>query len=231
MTNEIDAIRERYDRRAHALSTPRYEMLSPSVFQSVFERQRATLRLFSRLGIRDLASLNLIEVGAGTGGDLLELVRMGFSPDRLIGIELLPERAEKARRRLPSALKFFTGDASEYAAPAASADIVYQVGVFSSLLDDEFQEKMARVMWNWVRPGGGVLWYDFAFDNPRNPDVRGVTIRRVRQLFPDATLWWRRLTLAPPLSRLVTAVHPALYPVVNVIPLLRTHRLCWIGKS
>ena len=39
-------------------------------------------------------------------------------------------------------------------------------------------------MWRWVRPGGGVLWYDFTFDNPRNPDVRGVPLARVRELFP-----------------------------------------------
>ncbi len=22
-------------------------------------------------------------------------------------------------------------------------------------------------MWRWVKPGGGVLWYDFTFDNPK----------------------------------------------------------------
>ena len=29
-------------------------------------------------------------------------------------------------------------------------------------------------MWAAVKPGGGVLWYDFTVDNPRNADVRGV---------------------------------------------------------
>ena len=30
-----------------------------------------------------------------------------------------------------------------------------------------------------LAPGGGVLWYDFTVNNPRNPDVRGVPMKRV----------------------------------------------------
>ena len=82
-----------------------------------------------------------------------------------------------------------------------------------------------------VKPGGGVLWYDFTFDNPRNPDVRGVPLSRVRTLFPHATLRVRRVTLAPPLARAVTRVHPALYGWFNALPWLRTHVLCWLAKA
>ena len=41
---------------------------------------------------------------------------------------------------------------------------------------------------------------------------------------------YRRVTLAPPLARAVCRVHPALYPVFNALPLLRTHVLAWIEK-
>jgi hypothetical protein len=41
----------------------------------------------------------------------------------------------------------------------------------------------------------------------------------------------RRVTLAPPLARTVTRVHPALYGWFNALPILRTHVLCWLGKS
>jgi hypothetical protein len=40
----------------------------------------------------------------------------------------------------------------------------------------------------------------------------------------------RRVTLAPPLARALTRVHPALYTAFNALPLLRTHLLCWIVK-
>jgi hypothetical protein len=108
---------------------------------------------------------------------------------------------------------------------------VYQSTVFSSLLDDAFQHQLADTMWRWVRPGGGVLWYDFTVDNPRNPDVRGVPVKRIRQLFPDGRIQVRRLTLAPPLARAVTRVHPALYSLFNACRYLRTHVLAWIEKS
>jgi hypothetical protein len=40
----------------------------------------------------------------------------------------------------------------------------------------------------------------------------------------------RRVTLAPPISRRLTRVHPGLYGVINALPFLRTHLLCWIAK-
>jgi len=102
--------------------------------------------------------------------------------------------------------------------------------VFSSLLDNAFQQCLAAAMWAAVKPGGGVLWYDFTVNNPRNPDVRGVPLARVRALFPQGHVQSQRVTLAPPIARAVTRVHPSLYPVLNALPLLRTHVLAWVGK-
>ena len=81
-----------------------------------------------------------------------------------------------------------------------------------------------------MKPGGQVLWYDFTYDNPRNPDVRGVPVARVRALFPDGELSVRRLTLAPPIARPLARIHPSLYTLANALPWLRTHVLCWIRK-
>ena len=75
-----------------------------------------------------------------------------------------------------------------------------------------------------------MLWYDFTVNNPRNPDVRGVPLARVRELFPHGHITTRRVTLAPPISRLVCRVHPAAYGLFNALPWLRTHVLCWIAK-
>jgi hypothetical protein len=57
-----------------------------------------------------------------------------------------------------------------------------------------------------------------------------VPLRRVRELFPAGEVTARRLTLAPPISRLVCRVHPAAYALFNSVPFLRTHLLCWIRK-
>ncbi len=77
----------------------------------------------------------------------------------------------------------------------------------------------------------GCLWYDFTFDNPRNPDVRGVPLSRVRALLPEARIAARRVTLAPPLARTVCRFHPSLYTLLNVLPLLRTHLLAWAERA
>lgn len=225
--DEAAAVAERYARRE---ATDLYSLLRPNVWQSVHERQRAMLRLFARLGWHDLSSRRVLEVGCGTGGNLLELLRIGFAPRNLAGIELLPERFAHAMQTLPAGVVLMQGDASLVKLPDESEDIVLQSTVFSSLLDAPFQWRLAQTMWRWVRPGGGVLWYDFTVDNPRNPDVRGVPVARIRELFPTGRVQYQRLTLAPPLARRVCALHPVLYPVFNAIPLLRTHVLAWIEK-
>ena len=226
-SDEARAVAQRYARRG---AVDRYSLLQPDVWQTVQERQRAMLRLFDRLGLTDLAALRLLEVGCGAGGNLLELLRMGFAPDHLAGAELLPERLAQARAVLPAAVALWGGDASALDIAPNSLDIVFQSTVFSSLLDGAFQQQLAQAMWRWVRPGGGVLWYDFTVNNPRNPDVRGVPLARVQALFAQAQARHQKITLAPPIARAVCRVHPALYPVFNALPLLRTHVLVWLHK-
>jgi SAM-dependent methyltransferase len=227
---ETAAVRERYARRAAAAGADRYSFLQPDVWQSVQERQRAMLRLFARLGWQRLDDKQVFEVGCGAGGNLLELLRMGFAPQHLAGVELLPERLARARQVLPPAVALQAGDACTLELVPDSQHIVLQSTVFSSLLDDAFQQRLAQAMWRWVAPGGGVLWYDFTVDNPRNPDVRGVPLARLRALFPQARLQHRRVTLAPPLARALCRWHPGLYPIFNVLPPLRTHLLAWLAK-
>jgi SAM-dependent methyltransferase len=224
---EAAAVAERYARRGDA---GRYSMLRPDVWQALQERQRAMLGLFAQAGLHDLAGLRLLEVGCGAGGNLLELLRLGFASDKLSGIELLPERLALARAVLPEALVLRGGDALDAPVAVQSLDIVFASTVFSSLLDDAYQQRLAEAMWAWLKPGGAVLWYDFTVNNPRNPDVRGVPLPRVRELFPQGRLRHRRVTLAPPLARAVTRLHPALYTAFSSLPWLRTHVLAWIDK-
>jgi SAM-dependent methyltransferase len=225
---EPDAVAERYARRA---VSDRYSMLRPDVWHTVQERQRAMLRLFARLGFNDLSALRLLEVGCGGGANLQELLRLGFAPKQLSGAELLPERIAQARAGLPASVALFEGDATQLDLAPASFDIVFVSTVFSSLLDDAFQQRLADAMWRWVKPGGGVLWYDFTVNNPRNADVRGVPLGRVQALFPQGRLQHERVTLAPPIARAVTRLHPSLYTACNLIALLRSHVLCWLQKS
>lgn len=228
--DESDAVRRRYAARTDIRVDWRYNFLNPAVFQSVFERQRHIAELLSQNATGKMADLHLVEVGCGEGGNLLEFLRYGMTPTHMQGLELLDARATVARQRLPEGLLLHVGDA--LCAPIAeeSQDIVFQSVVFSSLLDHTFQNQLAETMWRWLKPGGSVLWYDFTFNNPKNPDVHGVDMRRIRELFPQGRINARRVTLAPPIARRVCRIHPSLYTVFNALPLLRTHLLCWIEK-
>jgi SAM-dependent methyltransferase len=179
----------------------------------------------------ELGELRVLDIGCGNGRDLLWFISIGVNPGNIAGNDLRPDAVAVARQRVPPTTKIVLGNAAELNLPDASFDVVLQSTVFSSILDDDLQQAVARRMWALARPGGGVLWYDFVYNNPWNSDVRGVPLSRVRQLSPAAQLELaRRLELAPPISRAVTAVHPALYGVLNIIPWLRSHLLCWLVK-
>ncbi len=227
---EIAAIGERYSRRK---TNAVYSILRPEVIHSTQEWQRKMLFMFSSVcgyTIEKLPDLKLVDVGCGYGGHLLDFLRFGFAPHNISGIELLPDRVEAARKRVPPGLAIHAGDASSAPIAEGTQDIVFQSVVFSSLLDDDVQAELARRMWSWLRPGGGVFWYDFIYGNPRNSDVRAVPLRRIRQLFPQGEITARRVTLAPPISRRVCRIHHSAYHMFNAIPWLRSHVLCWIAK-
>ncbi len=227
MNEETRAVAQRYARRNDA---DRYSLLRPEVWQMLQERQRVLLQMLVQQGCIDLAALRLTEVGCGTGGNLLELLRLGFLPQHLQGLELLPQRFEQARAVLPPSVVLQLGDATQAHIAQASQDLLFVSTVFSSLLDDAFQQQLAQTMWRWLKPGGAVIWYDFTVNNPRNADVRGVPLKRLRALFPQAQISHRRVTLAPPLARALCRLHPSLYGVFNSLPLLRTHVLAWLHK-
>ncbi|MFN9727536.1 class I SAM-dependent methyltransferase [Acidovorax sp.] len=227
---EPRAVSARYARRDAAHDAQHYSLYaSASALQAQHERLRAMRQLWRAHGWQSLAGLHITEAGCGTGGNLQDLLRLGADPARLHGLELLPERAQAARLRLPTTVAVLEGDALQAAIAPGSQQAVLAFTLFSSILDTDFRSALARQMWQWVAPGGGVLVYDFVVDNPRNPDVQGVPLAEVRRLFPHARITSRRLTLAPPLARRLPA--PLLAPAAMLLPFARTHRLTWAVKT
>jgi SAM-dependent methyltransferase len=227
--SETDEIRHRYSRRKK-LDPTLYSPLLPAVMMMSQEKMRAFIRWVNFAKLVPLSEKKLLEIGCGSGADLLFLILLGFRPDNLTGIDLLEDRAYEARKRLPAATNIIIGDALEATLPEEYYDVVTASTVFSSILDDSFQQKLAARMWSLLKAGGGVLLYDFVYNNPRNQDVRGVPHRRIKELFPYGIIHSWRLTLAPPISRCVAKVHPIFYTLFNLMPFLRTHMLSWICK-
>ena len=167
----------------------------------------------------------ILEIGAGQGSNVPLLLECGFSLDRIFLNELLQERIASAKAKYPS-IVLYEGDALKLDI-TQKFDCVFQSTVFTSILDDNDRQKLAGKMWELLKPGGVILWYDFIYNNPKNPDVKKVSIPEVKKLFPKALRHHiSRITLAPPVGRLVGK----LYPLFNV-PFLRSHILAVFQKG
>jgi SAM-dependent methyltransferase len=220
---ELSRLRDAYSRRSEGIEEDRYAYSNLPVLLQTLEVDLRIAQLLRAGGYTNFKALRVLEVGCGSGGNLLRFLRWGIQPQNLYGIELLEDRYRIARSVLPPGVSLICGDAVDADCPPC--DVVYQSTVFSSLLDQNFRERLAAKMWETLVPGGAVLWYDFQYNNPRNPDVRGVSSRQARQLFPAGKARGYRVTLAPPIGRRLSA-HPVLYRLLSEIPWLRTH---WIG--
>lgn len=170
-----------------------------------------------------------LEVGFGDGTWLVDLLSFRIRETSLHGVEIDPARAAVARRRLPAAHLVVT-DGSGLPYRDGAFPLVLVSTVFTSILDTELQNALAGDITRVLAPGGVLLYYDFAVNNPRNPHVRGVPRRRVRELFPTLRGEVRRATLAPPLVRRVAPFSVALAELLHHVPLLRTHLLAVLKK-
>jgi ubiquinone/menaquinone biosynthesis C-methylase UbiE len=227
--HEIKNIKKRYERRKN-ISPDYYSYLNPAIYMGEQEKERALIKWIKYAELLPLENKKLIEIGAGTGKNISEFIKLGFFPENLTANELLSERISILREKFPENVTILEGNALELNLEKESFDIVFQSMVFSSILNKEFKRELAERMWSWVKPGGGVLWYDFTFDNPGNKDVGGIPFKNVKILFPSGIIKKWRVTLAPPLSRIVTKAGPKAYSLFNFFPFLRTHILCWVRK-
>ena len=167
----------------------------------------------------------ILDVGCGRGFWLRQFIQWGAKPENLFGIDLLEERIQEGKQLCPLGVTLQLGDASNLEFQDDSFDLILQFTVFTSILDQQMKMKLAAEMSRVLKPGGAVLWYDYFFSNPHNPDVRGVTRKEILQLFPKLSISLKRITLAPPLGRAVGPFSPALYRAMSAFKPLCTHYL------
>jgi len=186
--------------------------------------------LFRSVGLRSLSGLRILDVGCGTGATLRQYLEYDASPGRLWGIDLMPSFAARAHSASPS-LQVLCGSACRLPFSDASFDIVSQFMLFTSVLDNHIRRQIAQEVHRVLAPGGRILWYDFAFNSPSNPHVRGIPLAEVRQLFPSFSITSRRITLAPPLGRAIGHLGPITYLLTSKLRFLCTHYLCMLHKA
>lgn len=232
MTTEREVARitkayDEYDQRD--LATVRWGSGNPGNRAIRAERRRVMRELLTAHGLLPLAHRRVLEVGAGTGHMLAGLRELGAQPANLHGVDLLPRRVEQARRDYPE-LSFTEANAEQLPFEDASFDLVLLFIILSSILDRDMQRNVAAECLRVLKPGGAILWYDFRYDNPQNPDVRGVRLREVKRLFPGLEADVRLLTLVPQLARRLGRLTGLLYPALASIPPLRTYYMILLTR-
>ncbi len=226
---ERQRIEQEYQRRAcNSAYSTLYTALNPASLHALHSRERALLALLQRHGITDLTIMRVLDIGCGSGGELLRWIGYGCTPAHCVGIDLMPDRIARARQRLPEAVQLQRGDASLLPYRDASVDIITQFTVFSSILEPCMRQAIAAEMLRVLCPGGMIVWYDFWL-NPTNQQTQGIHLNEIKRLFPNCHYDPRCITLAPPLARRIVPHSWLFASLLEKLP-LRTHWLVGIRK-
>jgi len=222
-------IRAAYERREQA--DTRYSWFNPAYQLMMQQCGRRLLVLLSRCRFEELQFKTTLEVGCGTGHWLREFVKWGARPENVTGIDLLADRVSRARQLCPLGVRIHRASAAQLPFSSESFDIVLQSTVFTSILDENLKRRVAAEMLRVVKHDGLILWYDYHVNNPRNPDVRGVKRREIHRLFPDCRIDLERITLLPPLARVLAPYSYSICYLLEKFPPLCTHYLGVIRKG
>lgn len=114
------------------------------------ERERYSVYpwLYSAAEFRDHMGDRVLEIGCGTGCDLLQFIKHGAQP---VGLDITWEHLSLARRRVGNAAEVCRADGTTLPFGDASFDFVYSHGVLHHC--DE-PRKMAREIFRVLKPGG-----------------------------------------------------------------------------
>lgn len=184
-------------------------------------KRDAEARLLQMLrdSVRD--GRRVIDVGCGEG-ELEELAKSHGILGHWTGIDLLEDSVEKARTTVPE-VAWVVADAADMPFAADTFDVAVAVTIFSSLPSRDLEQAVASEIARVLRPGGWLIWHDLRVDNPFNPDVHGVPLARIRQLFPGWVADIGSYSLAPLIARRLGFTTPVAYPLLHAIPALRSH--------
>jgi SAM-dependent methyltransferase len=227
---EIARIRAEYKRRERSLLADFYGWNRPVNLFSHCQTLRGCIAALVREGSFPLDGRFIADMGCGRGAWLTEFLQWGAEGGNLCGIDLDDDRIQVARKRIASG-DLRTGDACRLPWTDTTFDLETQFTLFTSVLDMGVKVQIASEMLRVLKPGGLILWYDFRYDNPRNPNVRGIDAKEIRSLFPGCLVKLEKVTLAPPIARWVVPLSWVAALVLEKVPFLRTHYLGIIRKQ
>ena len=227
--NEIKKIHTRYQRRKN---TPKhlYSYFNPGNLFIVQQRERKLLKLLKTHNISDLSKLQILDVGCGNAAWLREFIKYGAAPKNLFGIDLLDERVKNARIISPN-ISISQANAENIHFKNRKFNIILQTTIFTSILNNAMRINIAKEMLRLLKNDGLIIWYDFRYNNPNNPDVQGIEKKEIISLFPNCTYSFHKTTLLPPLARILGRISFNACYSLSLFPFLLSHYFVFIKKK
>lgn len=226
---ENDRILAEIARRAREIPRDRDAFWQPSQQWLINERRSVALAMLRGCNALPTKDTQCLEIGFGSGGWLPDLIAWGVKASNLHGIEISEQCVRRASELLPSA-DFRTGNGAELPWDDGSFNLVITSTVFTSILDDAVRQQVAGEIVRVLAPSGTLLWYDFRFNNPWNPHVRGIRKAELRALFPTLEGAIRTISLLPPVCRFVAPVSTFMTALLSAIPPFQSHLLAVLRK-
>jgi SAM-dependent methyltransferase len=224
----MEAVYGGYD--ANAREQAKRDPANAGLVQIQTERARVQGELLESEGLMPLTGKRVLDVGSGLGDELARLITEGADPEHSVGVDLLPDRVERASLLHPS-VRFIRADARRLPLDDGSFDLVVANVVFSSILDDDVASAVAAEMRRVLAQDGAIVWWDNRYPTPGNPNVRGYRLREIKRLFPDCRIQTRTTTLLPPLARRLRRTAPLVYGSLAQVRFLRARHLAVIRPS
>lgn len=199
-------------------------LTNPEVLFQYLAFEYAVISALRQAKTLNRTTSRVLDVGCGNAGSLMRFMQLGFMPEQLSGIDVLPERIEEGRRKCPN-IDLICGDASSMPFEAGAYDLVCESTMFVQITDDELAQNIACEMLRVTKPNGYVLLIDWRYGKPGNKDYRAVSRKRVSKLFSVGSLsdviCRVNGALVPPIGRFVSAHLPAAYfPLSALFPFL-----------
>ncbi|MFZ3115918.1 MAG: class I SAM-dependent methyltransferase [Syntrophales bacterium] len=158
------------------------------------------------------------------GGDIFQLLRVGYDLSNMTGIDIQEERLAGARKLYPQG-QFLHTDATRMSFKNGRFDLVFESTMLATLPNDRERIAIAAEMIRVCKSGGYLLFMDWRTPKLGDPNYKALTRKELYSLFfvGSATrlLGIYKGALIPPVGRFLSKRAPCLYFIVaTFFPLL-----------
>ncbi|MEE9442257.1 MAG: class I SAM-dependent methyltransferase [candidate division Zixibacteria bacterium] len=178
----------------------------------------------------DLSEVKFLEVGCGELFWPEVFMEIGCRSENCFGTDILHQRMVKGREKGRHTAAV-TSSVLELPFKSDSFDLICQLTLMTSISEDADRDMAVEEMLRVLKPGGYILWYDFRYNNPKNPYTRAIGKNELHELFAPLPVQLKTITVFPPLARKMPAAGVPLLKFINLFSMLRTHYLALIGPK